>query len=260
MHGIEEVLNKLRERASLAEQSVGSEEKTNHNYQCEKCKDQLGYLNVKDGIEVWTRCNCIALKRVEKLMKSSEITSEFRKMSFGSFLTGGKHPLIVAMYVCAMDYYKDFDHVQKNRQNSVALLGQPGSGKTHLLTAIANNLIQKKHLGVLYFPYVEGFNDLRDDFEALEEKLGKMKKVDVLFIDDLFKKGSTEWEIKQMYAVINHRYLNHKPIMISSELDVDGLCEVDEALGTRICEMCKDYTVVVKGDRKVLNHRLEGLV
>lgn len=185
-------------------------------------------------------------------------------MGFKSFITDGKPQVISDAYECSLEYFQEFDAIKGLRQNSIALLGQPGAGKTHLLTAIANNLINRSHVPVLYFPYVEGFNDLKDDFDKLEEKLDRMKKVDVLFVDDLFKPTgkerkprATEWQIEQMYAVINHRYLNHKPIMVSSELTVDELCNVDEALGTRIFQMCKDFTVVIKGDRKILNHRLE---
>lgn len=198
-------------------------------------------------------------------MKSSEITEEFRKLGFKSFITDGKPPVIKEAFDCALEYFQEFDAIKETRQNSIALLGQPGAGKTHLLTAIANNLINRLHVPVLYFPYVEGFNDLKDDFDKLAEKLERMKKIDVLFVDDLFKpaKGkprATDWQVEQMYAVINHRYLNHMPIMISSELTVDELCNIDEALGTRIYQMCQDYTVVIKGDRKELNHRLEGLI
>lgn len=114
-----------------------------------------------------------------------------------------------------------------------------------------------------YFPFVEGFNNLRDDLSALDGKIDRMQRVDVLLIDDLFKpaKGeprATAWQVDQMYAVINHRYLNHKPVMVSSELDINALCNVDEALGTRIFEMCKDFIVTIQGDRFELNHRLAG--
>lgn len=211
------------------------------------------------------RCDCVEKRKSNRLMKSSEITDEFKRLGFQNFCTDGKPQVIIDAYECALEYYQDFENVRKERRNSIALLGQPGAGKTHLLTAIANNLIQRKQVPVLYFPYVEGFNDLKDDFNMLEEKLDRMKKVDVLFIDDLFKPTgrdrkprATEWQVEQMYAVINHRYLNHQPIMISSELTVDELVDVDEALGTRIYEMCQDFCVVIKGDRKILNHRLVG--
>lgn len=199
------------------------------------------------------------------MMKASQITDEFKRLGFKNFSLEDKPKIIKDAYECALEYYKEFEHVRGNRKNSIALMGQPGAGKTHLLTAIANNLMQKKNVPVLYFPYVEGFNDLKDDFNKLEEKLEHMKNIDLLFIDDLFKPTgrerkprATEWQIEQMYAVINYRYLNYKPIMVSSELTVDEMADVDEALGTRIYEMCSDFTVVIKGDRKVLNHRLVG--
>ncbi len=83
----------------------------------------------------------------------------------------------------------------------------------------------------------------------------------MLFIDDLFKptrgkRRATEWQVEQTHAMINYRYLNHKPIMISSELTIDTICNIDEALGTRIYDMCRDFTVTVQGYPKVLNYRL----
>jgi len=216
------------------------------------------------------RCECLKWKNLQKIFKASQITEEFRKLSFKNFVTDGKPKVIKDAYDAAWEYFESFDEIRNSRQNSIALLGQPGAGKTHLLTAIANYLMRIKNVPVLYFPYVEGFNDLRDDFDKLEEKLERMKNIDVLFIDDLFKpvgkddKGNikpkaTEWQIEQMYSVINYRYLNYKPILVSSELTLDELADVDEALGSRIYEMCSDFTVVIKGDRKVLNHRLVGV-
>ncbi|MBL5768004.1 ATP-binding protein [Bacillus sporothermodurans] len=276
---IAEVLADLQNKAENRSQVDKSGDSENASqYNCPTCKDK-GFLLVKepelneDGlqktwpngtpkmIELLKDCTCSKKRQSDHLMKFSEITDEFKKMSFGSFSLEGKHELIHEAYGCAVDYYKDFDRIKGNRCNSISLLGQPGSGKTHLLTALANNLIQKKQISVLYFPFVEGFNDLKDDFNLLEEKITKMKRVGVLFIDDLFKGRDfpTPFQLEQMFGVINYRYLNYLPIMISSEKTVDDLCDIDEALGTRIYQMSKDYTVVIKGDRNVLNHRLEGL-
>jgi DNA replication protein DnaC len=247
-------------------------------FSCSQCKDK-GFLLEKspdlheDGTqklwpngqlkfnEVLKDCVCSKKRQSDHLLKFSEITEEFKKMTFGSFVLEGKLEAIRSAHQCAVDYFKVFDQIKDHRCNSISLLGQSGTGKTHLLTALANNLIMKKQVSVLYFPFVEGFNNLKDDFNLLEEKLTKMKRISVLFIDDLFKGRSfpTDFQIEQMFGVINYRYLNHKPIMISSEKTVDELCDIDEALGTRIYQMSKDYTVVIKGDRRVLNHRLAGV-
>lgn len=110
---------------------------------------------------------------------------------------------------------------------------------------------------VLYFPWVEGFNEIKDDFSVMEERIRKMQRVDILFIDDMWKgrEKPTSFQIEQIFAVLNYRYMEHKPVMISSERDIDQMCDIDEALGSRINEMCKDYRVVLKGGRE-LNYRL----
>jgi len=209
------------------------------------------------------RCECAKQDRMNNLLKSSEITDEFKRLGFQNFATDGKPQVIQDAYNCSLTYFKEFQTICSNRKNSIALLGQPGAGKTHLLMAISNNLMKKLSVSVMYFPFVEGCDDLRSDFNALDAKLERMKKVDVLFIDDLFKPINGEprassFEIGKLYAVINYRFLNHKPILVSSELTVDELVDIDEALGTRIYQMCRDFIVLIKGDRKVLNHRLVG--
>lgn len=278
MQSMEEIMLILQERAKQSSKEE-LDELNQTRHQCQKCKDKGGTfitkvddeLGITSGnvYEVWVECECTKFRKIQNLMKSSEITESFKKMGFNSFKTEGKEIVITEARDCAMEYFKAYKSIKDSRTNSIALLGQPGTGKTHLLTAVANNFIQKNMVPVLYFPYVEGFNDLRDDFEKLEVKLQRMKEVEVLFIDDLFKPvnirtkegivqkpQATEWELKQLFSVINYRYLNHKAIMISSELDIDKMLELDEALATRIAEMCKSYMVVIKGDKKLLNHRL----
>ncbi|WP_245596888.1 ATP-binding protein [Shimazuella kribbensis] len=58
-------------------------------------------------------------------------------------------------YECAITYHDSFSDIRKERQNSIVLLGAPGSGKTHLLTSIANGFLDQG-IGVIYFSWVEG--------------------------------------------------------------------------------------------------------
>ncbi|RAL26728.1 ATP-binding protein [Thermoflavimicrobium daqui] len=228
-------------------------------YQCTKCQDQEGYIaRDKNGYEVWCWCECHVQRRVERLFKYSRITNEFRRLSFESFILDGRPQPVKNAFACAKAYLEYFSRLRSGRNNSIALLGKSGSGKTHLLIAVANSLLSQG-VGVLYFPWIEGMNDLKSNFEVISDKVQQLKQVEVLFIDDLFKgrKTVTDFQLEQLFDMINYRYLNHLPIMVSSEKDIDQLCTIDEAIGSRIYEMCKDFTVILKGD-KSLNYRIAG--
>jgi DNA replication protein DnaC len=195
-------------------------------------------------------------KRVERLFKSSQITEKFRKMTFASFDLDERPPIVQDAYECASAYLDYFPDIRGERQNSIVLLGAPGSGKTHLLTSIANALLDQG-VGVIYFPWVEGVNDLKGDFSKTNEKVEQLKEVEVLFIDDLFKGRNkpTDWQKESLFEIINYRYLNHLPILLSSEWNIDRIIAEDEGIGSRLYQMSKGFTVVLEGEEN-LNHRL----
>ena len=80
----------------------------------------------------------------------------------------------------------------------------------------------------------------------------------MLFVDDLFKGKITNSDINIMFELINHRYFNNLPMIVSSELSVGRLLDIDEALGSRLVEMTKGRVVELRG--KELNYRIYGQV
>lgn len=223
-------------------------------YRCPKCKD-LEFLLVRseDGNEYAVDCECRKERASERLMRSSKITEEFQNKTFSNFVQRGRPQAVIDAYEAAWNYSQGIGIPQK----SIALLGRPGCGKTHLLMSISNVLLSRS-VQVLYFPFVEGFNEIKANLDTLEQRIQQLQQASVLYIDDLFKgrKEITDFVIEQMFAVINHRYLEKKPMMISSEKTIAGLCEVDEGIGSRINEMCRDYRVVLHGGIE-LNYRLQ---
>lgn len=190
-------------------------------------------------------------------MRQSKITPEFKSKLFKNFEFNSAPTIVKEAHDAAGHYARKFPEIMKTRRNSLALLGLPGSGKTHLCMAVSNHLIRCGH-PVIYFPWIEGFNELKDNLDELEERIGLLQRVSVLYIDDMWKgrKTPTDFQIEQAFAIINYRYMNNLPLIVSSEFDVDAMCGFDMAIGSRIYEMCKDYCVVIKGDYKELNYRL----
>lgn len=228
-------------------------------YQCQECKDEYWTIFINDdGQEVTRPCrSCKRRERINYLMQSSRITKEFQSKRFDNFDLSERPKIVKEAKELTIAYANNFDNFRNDRNNSICLLGQPGSGKTHLMCAVANELILRS-IPVLYFPWVEGLNEMKDDFSKLDTRIREMQKVDVLFIDDLFKgrRDPTEFQIEQAFAIINTRYMEKKPMLISSERDLKQIIEIDEALGSRIYEMCKDFWVVMKGVPN-LNYRMK---
>ena len=86
--------------------------------------------------------------------------------------------------------------------------------------------------------------------------MSRYKKCKVLLIDDLFKGNITLSDINIMFEIVNYRYFNNLPMIISTEKGGKELIEIDEAIGSRILEMAKDYNMELKGGK--LNYRIYG--
>lgn len=148
-----------------------------------------------------------------------------------------------------MAYYKSFDHIVRSRKNSILLCGQVGSGKSHISIALALNFL-KKGIGVVYMPYRDVITKIKQnvrDEEYYQREISKYQGCQVLLIDDIFKGKITEFDSNIIFEILNYRYLNRLPIIISTEFTVERLLRFDEGIGSRIYEMCKDFIVEIEG-------------
>ena len=57
--------------------------------------------------------------------------------------------------------------------------------------------------------------------EIYEKIVGKYKNVRVLLIEDLFKVSISKSYVNIMFDIVNFRYFNNLPIMISCEIGID---------------------------------------
>lgn len=253
------ILKDLKEKATQSRTSTSPEStsQNTNNYKCEKCKDRGLYFIDNNTVRP---CDCRETRKRERLLHGSQITEEFQSLSFANFQHRGAPDIISKMFTMAVKYRQDFPSIKDERSNSIAFLGQPGTGKTHLISAIANELIKEDLVEVVYFPYVEGFNAIKDDLEKLHRTIERLQTCEVLFIDDLYKGRDfpTGFVLEQLHAIINERYLNHRPTLISSEKTPDQLLDIDEAIGSRLLHMARGYTLEILGDRFELNYRLRA--
>ena len=228
-----------------------SSSETEGNYDCSRCKD-TGYIQIDN--KTVRICPCREQKRIEKLFESSQITPAFRQKTLENYTTD-KTPISKDMLQCGKLYLENYQ-----TGAWLVLLGEPGSGKSHISLAVGNELI-KQGVPTLYFQHVEGMKELvnliRED-KSVTDKINAMKQVDFLIWDDLFKptgdKLPKPFQIETAFEVLNYRYLNLLPTAINSERTAKELLEIDKAIGSRIIERGKGFTVIAKGIEN--NYRL----
>ncbi|MFG6393830.1 MAG: ATP-binding protein [Lachnospiraceae bacterium] len=225
------------------------------HYNCQECQDTGWIISSQDGYETVRRCGCYAVKRAKELMEKSGLSKEFLKKSFNSFDTK-KEPVLVNVKNKAVNYVKNFKETRHCRHNSIMFCGQPGSGKTHLGTAICSSLITMG-IPVIYMPYRNAMTKIKQhilDETVYSSELGRYMDAPVLYIDDLLKGKLSETDVNVMYELVNHRYMNNLPLIISTEKDLEGLLVFDESTGSRLIEMCGENIAYIKG--KEFNYRM----
>ena len=225
-------------------------------YECPKCKD-TGFVFKTDecGNEAAWRCDCYAIKQARVMMKRSGISAEFQKKTFDNFETRNNSQIVNAKNK-ALQYVKNFERTEHERHNSIMFCGQVGAGKTHLGTAICGELMNRG-VAVIYMAYRNAVTKIKQNVineEEYNRQLNQYTSARVLYIDDLLKGRLTDADINIMYEIVNYRYMNNMPIIISTEKTPEELITFDEAIGSRLLEMCRRNIIQLHG--KDLNYRL----
>ena len=153
-----------------------------------------------------------------------------------------------------MAYLKNFikKYEEGNFVKGAYIFGEVGSGKTFLLSAFANELIERGHQVIfVYLPDL--INDLKDDFEKLNEKINELKEVEILILDDFGLAKMTAAETRDFLELIEDRN-NIKSCIIISQLPINNWYDIffDPTLADAIMDRLQSnsYKIELKGPSK----------
>jgi len=105
------------------------------------------------------------------------------------------------------------------RAENILAFGLPGRGKTHLLSAIAYELILRFGYGVLFTStrqLVEKLLVAKRDLQ-LEDRLKKLDRFDVVLLDDLGYVQQNREEMEVLFTFLSERY-ERRSLMITANL------------------------------------------
>jgi DNA replication protein DnaC len=167
--------------------------------------EPLAYLQYLTEIEVETRRQ----RRIERLLKSSHLPNG---KTLGT-LDLNRLPQKVQRQLpslCSGDFL--------DRAENILAFGLPGRGKTHVLSAIGHELVNKGR-SVLFVPahrLVQGLLIAKRDL-AMDRELRRLDRFDAVIIDDIGYIQQQPDEMEVLFTFLAERY-ERKSVLITSNL------------------------------------------
>lgn len=233
-------------------------------YKCERCHD-MGMWEPEYG-KGWVPCDCQKIRASERRIERSGLAKEIQEKTFKNFRVDTEWQR--NLKDTAIAYGEAYFEAKKTGGKIpwFFVSGEPGSGKTHICTALCGAFL-KREVSVVYMQWVTDSRRLRalvNDVDAFEEEIQPFLETDVLYIDDLFKQPShselraTDAEGKVVFDLLNRRMMLNKATIISTEWYLeDELMAFDAGTFSRAYMLAKGFTVnIERGMDK--NYRLKG--
>jgi DNA replication protein DnaC len=197
---------------------------------CKICGGTGWKIVERAGLSGAERCECSFASRHAAIKENSRIPPNYQQASFDNFLLPQDNPLARASLGKVLLEVKGFvrEYPAVDRPG-LLLIGEPGTGKTHLAVAALRALLEKGHEGV-FFDYQNLLDKIRSGYDATSgasDRAAYKEALDapVLLLDDLGAHRVTEWVEDTVTSIITNRCNHRKTLIATSNLpdpDVTG--------------------------------------
>jgi len=207
---------------------------------CLKC-DGVGTYWTPGGV---FDCDCQDLSR-----RNYGLIAKFAAMNSTNWETDGEAAKQAAIDRCR-EYVNDFERiwgVQPVFPNSLLMLGTKGTGRTMLANLIGWALFRRTY-AVQFWNEKELFDSIQDGMKADngrdQEILKHAMQCDLLILDDIGVTKMTDYRADNFYRIINKRYEEAIPVIITSNLTRKEIADIYGArIESRLAEMCGEPLV-----------------
>ena len=252
---------------------------------CEFCGKELQplgfdylYVNISEDSIEYERCDCSKSKEywqeidnkkyeqqkrnrirniINTIYKQNYIGRKLQEMNLENFYFDSSNKYV-------LDVVNDYINKNKDtmKPDSLIIMGKSDVGKTHLAAAIANKLIENDKI-VLMERLTNLLDRIRETYEnntkSENELIEIYSNADMLIIDDLGTEKISNWALEKLYTIIQNRYENGLPIIITTRFNKRGLIErfsyskdsdLVDAMISKLYQMC--FGILLKGTKKEL--------
>lgn len=222
---------------------------------CSKCGDAIEKtidvpLVGQRKVRFLCSCKIAEEKAFEERMKQEDLDRR-RSICFGPALKLKKSRFedfeeneVLKVAKNYADNFKEFYREGKG----LLLHGTVGNGKSTAAACIANQLLDEGYR-VHMTDFSTAANKIQSTFDGKQAYINELCKYALLIIDDLGIERQSEFMQEIVYSIINARYQSGKPLIITTNLDINEVKKIDDRgkgrVYDRILEKC--HPVLVKG-------------
>ena len=172
-------------------------------------------------------CSCrseeITQSARERLFRMSSLDA-LKELRFENFEKRGRVGLGVTQASSLENAYNQARNFAEHREGWLMLSGPYGCGKTHLAAAIANHAIESG-VATLFLTVPDLLDWLRYAYSggdmSFEERFEDIRGIPLLVLDDFGTQNATAWAQEKIFQILNYRYINHLPTVVTSNLLVN---------------------------------------
>lgn len=183
------------------------------------------------------------MRRINRLKEASMMDKKYREVTFDKYEVREENKKV---FEVAKKYVDRFQDMYKKNQG-LLLYGPVGTGKSFTAACIGNYLLNNAK-PVIMTSFVKILQDIwENDREA--EYITILNSASLLIIDDLGTERETDYALEKVYNIIDSRVRANKPMIITSNLELNDMMECEDIrkkrIYDRILECC--YPMYVGG-------------
>jgi len=177
-------------------------------FQCEACGNE-GKLFHEDGKgrSFMADCECQVFRQRVRMLSEAGLPGKYARATLETY-----QPLNASQKTALSrvnDFLDDFKNKPDEFIGGLVLMGNSGTGKTHLCVAIVKHLVMKLGIPCKFVDFFQLLSDIRQGYS--EEKAEKsiiepFVESRVLIIDELGKGKKREWAMDMLDQFISARY------------------------------------------------------
>lgn len=190
---------------------------------CPHCGGSGWKILEREGASGAERCDCRDGERTGVLEERAGIPPLYRNASLDNFRLPPDNPIANRGLAGVMTTVRSFvREYPTEKKPGLLLIGEPGTGKTHLAVAALRMLISRGFEGV-FFDYQNLLDKIRSGYDHTSGATDRAAyraalETEVLLLDDLGTHRVTEWVEDTVTAIITDRCNNRKPLIATTNL------------------------------------------